>query len=554
MSISKINDTELFNQKRYHVNQSDVPGKTAQEMKEFFDYLPRQIIIPKINELVDTANAAAPAQSVYTKTETDGLLDTKADADSVYKKTETYNKSEADGYLDLKADASQVYTKTQTDSMLSQKADIQNVYDKTQIYTKTQTDSLLDLKTDNDSKNVIQDVSSQPSDQDTAFICREDTQLKLYKNGYISAPSDGDKAEVYLSPALCVYDSSDDLDSAIESHGLTDKTENNTSCIHLMDLYNKDGTLIDKLYIVNVRTLYYLDNYDQKTDHKAWSSSVWAAGTADVLGHFEQQGYSDIIIQNVSDFAKQVFRAKETVYEKIATEKYVQQKFDEIDTYTTAQTDSMLAQKLDADSEQIIINTDTDPTGFVNDSIFYRKDGVIKLRSRSLSEEISSGTAADSCISPALPCAFGNVESAVSAIQSHGLTDSTLTYGSGIRLFDLALAESGSSIVDPIYIVGGSSGYFICNADNNYSTKTWTLAEWINGSVDLCSYFESQGVSGPMYVTNISEFGRAVLRTGEWIYSPVATLNDLQNLAVSLQNMTNQLSAKLSDTADGQLI
>lgn len=550
MSISKISDTELFNQKRYHVNQSDVPGKNAQDMKEFFDYLPRQVIIPKLNEVIDTANAAAPAQNVYTKEQTDSLLDTKADDDSVYKKTETYNKSEADGYLGLKADASQVYTKTQTDSMLSQKADVQNVYDKTQVYTKTQTDSMLELKTDNDSENVIQDVSSQPSAQDTAFICREDTQLKLYKNWLISAPADGDKAEIYLSPALCVYDNSDDLDSAIESHGLTDKTENNTSCIHLMDLYSKDGALIDKLYIVTIRTLYYIDNYDQKTDHKAWRSSVWAEGTADVYGHFADMGYEDIKIKNVSDFAKQVFRAKETVYENIATEKYVQQKFNDIDSYTVAQTDDMLAQKLDADSEQIIINTDTDPTGFINDSIFYRKDGVINLRSRSLSQEIQDGTTAVSCISPSLPCAFGNIDSAKAAIQSHGLTDSTMTWGNGIRLFDLALTESGSGIVDSIYIVGGPDDYYICNADNNYSTNTWTLLEWINGSVDLCSYFQYQGVSDTMYVSNISEFGKTVLKTGAWVFSPVATLNDLQNLVSSLQSMINQVT----DTDSGQVV
>ena len=74
----------------------------------------------------------------YSKTETDDLLNTKADADDVYTKTETYNQTEIDDLLSDKADADDVYTKTETynqteiDDLLSTKADADDVYTKTE--------------------------------------------------------------------------------------------------------------------------------------------------------------------------------------------------------------------------------------------------------------------------------------------------------------------------------------------------------------------------------------------------------------------------------------
>ena len=76
----------------------------------------------------------------YSKTETDDLLNTKANADDVYTKTETYNQTEINDLLNAKADADNVYTKTETDNLLNAKADADDVY------TKTETDNLLDNK------------------------------------------------------------------------------------------------------------------------------------------------------------------------------------------------------------------------------------------------------------------------------------------------------------------------------------------------------------------------------------------------------------------------
>ena len=102
--------------------------------------------------------------SVYTKTETDGMLDAKAD------KTTTYTKTETDGLLDAKANVAttlsgygiqDAYTKTETDGLLNEKANVATTYtktdtdvllddkaDKATTYTKTETDAKLDAKAD----------------------------------------------------------------------------------------------------------------------------------------------------------------------------------------------------------------------------------------------------------------------------------------------------------------------------------------------------------------------------------------------------------------------
>lgn len=75
----------------------------------------------------NAANSAASITSAlsnyYTKTQTDDLLDDKANTSAVYTKTET------DALLNAKADASAVYTKTQTDDLLNAKADTSALLD-----------------------------------------------------------------------------------------------------------------------------------------------------------------------------------------------------------------------------------------------------------------------------------------------------------------------------------------------------------------------------------------------------------------------------------------
>ncbi len=130
-------------------------------------------------DLQDALDLKADASTVYTKTESDALLSTKADASAVYTKTE------ADTLLSAKADADTVYTKTETDTLLSAKADSSAVYTKTQtdsllsakanasaVYTKSETDTLLSTKADTSS---LGDLATQDTvDYDTQVTNKPD--------------------------------------------------------------------------------------------------------------------------------------------------------------------------------------------------------------------------------------------------------------------------------------------------------------------------------------------------------------------------------------------
>lgn len=302
MSVTKIDDTELFNQNRFHVNQPDVPGKTAQEMKEFMDYVPRQVLIPKINELTDAVNASAPSESVY-------------------KKEETYNKSEADGTF---AKTSDVYSKTETDSKLTQKADALDVYTKEQTYSKDEADAIKSGLLESSSDRVIADVAAQPT-SDSTLICRENGVLKILQNVEIEPIYDGAALEDYGTPAPCVYDTEEELIAAIEEHGLTDTSGSGTKCIYLFKLYNAESVLLGQMEIrYTIRSGYYMYFiWSDSGPIMQWYDTDWAAGSADMYEKFAYYGYTNLTVDEVSDFAKQVFCGTRAQYSEIATKAYV---------------------------------------------------------------------------------------------------------------------------------------------------------------------------------------------------------------------------------------
>lgn len=136
-----------------------------------------------VQAAIDEVNAkiAEGPSDVYTKEETDALLENKADKTSVYTKTEAdalladkvststlesdyYTKTETDTKLDGKANKNTTYTKSQTDALLAEKVDAETLdlyytsdtvdsllsqkANKSTTYTKSQTDALLETKTD----------------------------------------------------------------------------------------------------------------------------------------------------------------------------------------------------------------------------------------------------------------------------------------------------------------------------------------------------------------------------------------------------------------------
>ena len=504
------------------------------------------------NEYTLMANDTYRKSEVYTKTQTDDKLSLKADADSVYTKTQ------ADELLAKKADSAQVYTKTETDSKLNEKANTSDVYSKTQVYTKdevytksqvleqtqdkatityvntelakkantsdvyaknetygkAEADALLEDRLPADSDKIIQDTNGQPQGNGV-LICREGGQLKMYRN-VTETPANGDSADSFLSPAACAYASETELVAAIEEHGLTDTSDSDTSCIYLFKLYSAESTLLGKMEIrYTVRSGYYLYFiWSDSGPIMQWYAADWADGSANVSEKFADYGYTNLTADEISDFAKQVFVKTITEYSPFSTREDINAANEKI-TQLSVKTDSMLP----LDSDKAVIDTDTPPTGCLHDSILYRQDDVIKLRSREAGAELSEGADAQTSISP-LPCTYG-INKLTEKIKAHGLTDSSV-FGDSIHLFNLTEYSDGTNLIAAIYIIASGGGFAITH-DSGYSGQEWTLEQWEGGQIELYEYFTQQGAGYGMFVTGISEFGKEVLRKGAWHYSPVAT-------------------------------
>lgn len=537
-------------------NKEDVTQVIAITSPRFIIQVDAQALsdsdIKSDNEYTLMAQDTYRKSDVYTKTETDGKLLLKADADNVY------TKLQADELLANKAPAADVYTKTETEEKLSKKANAADVYDKSQVYTKsevldrtqdkatiayvntelgkkanssdvyaksdtyqkTETDALLSSKLSTDSDRIIQDVENQPQ-SDSALICRENGVLKIFRNVEVEPIYDGAMLDDYGAPAPCAYNTEEALIAAIEAHGLTDTTSTGGECIYLFKVYSAEGTLHGKMEIRHTkRSGYYM--YFSWTGSGVllqWYDQDWAAGSANVTEKFAKYGYINLTVDEVSDFAKQVFCGTRAEYSEIATKNNIDKTRDEITQITE--------EMLPLDSDRTIIDTDTPPVGYLHDSILYRQNDEIKLRSREIvGAELLEGADARTYISP-LPCAY-SINKLTETIKAHGLTDSS-TFGDSIHLFNLTEYSDGTNLIAAIHIVARGDSFALTH-DSNHSGREWTLEQWENGQIDLVGYFEEQGVQGGMYVTNLTSFGKEVLRKGIWHYSPLATREFVQKL------------------------
>lgn len=54
--IAKIDLSALEAEGRFHKNQPDCPNMSADQMKAFMDYIPKDVVIPKLNEAVEKLN------------------------------------------------------------------------------------------------------------------------------------------------------------------------------------------------------------------------------------------------------------------------------------------------------------------------------------------------------------------------------------------------------------------------------------------------------------------------------------------------------------------
>ncbi len=326
MSISLINDDQIKKEGRYHICLADVPNLSASEMKEFFDYLPRRVIIPKINELIENG---VDADTVYSKDEIRQLLALKADTSNVYTKDQTdtllknkpdketvYTKDQTDSLLSGKVDSNYVYTKTQTDYKLTQKldkseaysieeteellknkADIDSVYSKAETdsiienlsykntgYTKAETDEMLS-STDYDDgirDRIINDAKSHDvfaTEWDTGVLKRTN-DMQIYKYSYREIeeqeiPIEG-KMNIFMREYMPCDENLDtnNLKSQLDSLGLEDNCS-------ILFIYLENGTELANFTLGKTDGEYYIRHMG--TD--VWSLEDWVNKKADVFSY-----------------------------------------------------------------------------------------------------------------------------------------------------------------------------------------------------------------------------------------------------------------------------
>lgn len=113
MEITKIDDALLEGENRFHACLDDVPGLSAEQMKEFFDYIPRNVLIPKVNEMIDNVYTRNYVDNnYYTQRQTRNFIDG-------YVGEHLYLANQIDGFLAKKADADKVYTKDEVGGLLA---------------------------------------------------------------------------------------------------------------------------------------------------------------------------------------------------------------------------------------------------------------------------------------------------------------------------------------------------------------------------------------------------------------------------------------------------
>lgn len=144
--------------------------------------------IHDLTDQIEEITTEIVGENYYNKTETDDLLDLKAD------KSTTYTKTEVNTLLNSKADASSVYTKSETNTLLSAKADADDVYTKSQVetklsakadtdsvYTKSETDTLLSAKADANGVYSKVEVDAMVDDLEDAIDLKADAATTYTK-------------------------------------------------------------------------------------------------------------------------------------------------------------------------------------------------------------------------------------------------------------------------------------------------------------------------------------------------------------------------------------
>lgn len=97
------------------------------------------LINTKFSELtsrVDSVNSELGNRINEVNSNLENSINTKANQDTIYTKTETYNKTEIDNFLNTKANQATTYNKTEVNNLLNSKANQATTYNKNEVDTR----------------------------------------------------------------------------------------------------------------------------------------------------------------------------------------------------------------------------------------------------------------------------------------------------------------------------------------------------------------------------------------------------------------------------------
>ena len=403
--------------------------------------------IKEVNEKVEQTPS-----DVYTKEETDALLDTKADkttlAAEYYDKDEIdsqmagkvststlesdyYTKAETDTKLDAKANKNTTYTKSQTDALLAEKA---NASDLDDYYTRSEVDGALNTKA---SKNSV-------------YTKTETNNLLAVK---------ADKNEVY---------DRDYLD------GIFDQIDNAFTGVN-----TALGTKADK------STTYTKTETDNALSLKADKSTTYTKSEVDTALNLKADK-STTYTKSEVDTALNLKADKSTTYTKSEVDTALSAKADKSDTYTKAEVDEKVAD--------VYPSIDVSPAPIAS----FETDIVLPLKS---------------CIANIVASQASGTPTPSSPLPISGYTGVNLTR-CGINAFD-EIMELGDINVNGVYInstttlrsknhfpVKASTSYYVTfNTDNN--AKMY-IAQY-DKDLNFISWVPSnEGITAPRSITTAS--------------------------------------------------
>ena len=217
------------------------------------------------------------------------LNTSKANADTVYTKDQTYTKDEVNAELNKKANADTVYTKDQTytkdevNTELSKKASADTVYTKDQIYTKNEVNTELGKKANADTvytkdqtytKDEVNTELGKKANADNVYT-KEQTYTKTEVEAKLTEA--GTSVDTKLADVNTELDKKADKSTTLAGYGIADAYTKGEVDTKLGEKADKSTTLAG----YGITDAYTKEQTDEKLAQKANASDVYTKGDID---------------------------------------------------------------------------------------------------------------------------------------------------------------------------------------------------------------------------------------------------------------------------------